>query len=77
MIKTLPQVPMFPTSSQADASPVIRDMDFMYRPKISMMPLMQMTRVLLMYSHKLVTDIKVILKRKTTLNLQAVIMITR
>lgn len=65
------------TFSQADASPVIRDMDFMYRPKTSMMPLMQMTRVLLMYSHKLVTDIKVILKRRTMLNLQAVIMITR
>ena len=42
-----------------------------------MMPLMQMTRVLLMYSHKLVIDIKVILKRRTMLNLQAVIMITR
>lgn len=65
------------TSSQADASPVIRDMDFTYRPKISMMPLTQMTRVLLMYSHRLVIDIKVILKRRTMLNLQAVIMITR
>lgn len=77
MIKTLPQVPMFPTSSQADASPVIKDMDFTYQPKISMMPLTQMTHVLLMYSHKLVIDIKVILKRRTMLNLQAVIMITR
>lgn len=41
------------------------------------MPLTQMTHVLPTYSHKLVTDIKVILKRKTTLNLQAVIMITK
>lgn len=65
------------TSSQADASPVIKDMDFTYQPKISMMPLTQMTHVLLMYSHKLVIDIKVILKRRTMLNLQAVIMITR
>ena len=71
-IATGTNVPHFFTSRRISG---YQGYGFHVQPKISMMPLTQMTRALLTYSHKLVIDIKVILKRRTMLNLQAVIMI--